>query len=260
MELPPDAKYQEIVLENNLSLSWIGPPLEEGMLPAFFYFSLGGKQSLTLDPFHQIVCFLASPSLRIFSFDLPFHEEQRDPVLAPKKWAEVLEKGEDPFSSFFEAAEKIFSFLLQKQSIAKKTTAIGGLSRGAFFALHLSAKHDLPYILGLAPMTQLPYLKEFHSLSSEPILQRYDLFFLSPILAFKKIRFFMGNRDKRVGTEACFHLFQQYVETAFEQKIRSPQMELFLYPSVGHLGHGTSLSIFQQGANWVHQCLFPQNL
>ena len=43
---------------NSISIYHVGPPLELGPLPTFFYFALSGEESLTLNPYNQPVSFL----------------------------------------------------------------------------------------------------------------------------------------------------------------------------------------------------------
>jgi hypothetical protein len=74
-------------------------------------------------------------------------------------------------------------------------------------------------------------------------------------LSQKILRFYIGNRDIRVGTKECFDLLQRATHTAYETGIRSPPIEMIMTPSIGYKGHGTAPQSFQEGAEWLHQKL-----
>jgi esterase FrsA len=101
-------------------------------------------------------------------------------------------------------------------------------------------------------LTRLSLLKEFASLQN---ISSYDVENLSNELASRHVRFYIGNRDTRVGTRACFDCIMRFVEAAHQQKIRTPQVECMITPSIGKDGHGTSFEIFQQGALWMAESL-----
>ena len=118
-------------------------------------------------------------------------------------------------------------------------------------ALHTLAK--APYIhsvVGYAPLIKLEKTKEFSSqnvgvtpeLKLDEILEKF---------IDQPIRFYIGNRDTRVGTTTCFDFTHQLVDSSFKQGIRSPPVELIISPSIGHMGHGTSKDTFIQGATWL---------
>ncbi len=216
---------------NNLSIYHQGPDLNAGALPAFFYFALAGDESLIQDPYNQPVKFLSCCNLRIFSLTLPFHGPGFDPKLAVQSWTP------EALNEFLDQCHACVAFLIEKGYIDTKHISAGGLSRGAFIATHLAARNpDVKIVLGFAPMTQFPAMELNH---------------LIPHLIYKKIRYYIGNHDLRVGTEHCFSFIKQLADTAYEHGIRSPQAELIISPSVGHKGHGTLSNTFLDGANWL---------
>jgi esterase FrsA len=192
--------------------------------------------------------------MRIFSLTIPGHEPPLEPQNAIAVWAEDFTRGNDPLTPFIDkiayAAEH-----LQSSGIASQV-GIAGLSRGGFLATHAAAKTPvLQTVLGYAPLTCLGLSKEFSSLSEDTRIPSFDLVNLYDKLINKNIRFYIGNRDVRVSTSACFAFVQGLAETAFQNRIRSPQVELIISPSIGHQGHGTSKPIFEQGAAWIAQQL-----
>lgn len=240
----------------NLPIFHIGPALDHGPLPSFFYFALSGSDSLCLDPFNQPVQFLAGKMIRIFSMTLPGHEADLPRENAISLWAEDMAKGMDPIGSFLDSISIAVDFAIREQFVDPKRMGIGGLSRGGFIAAHAAARDErFRFLLGFAPLTRLSLLKEFASMQNHPLVKGLDVEHLQNALAERHCRFYIGNRDTRVGTRACFDLAMSLTEAAHAQKIRTPQVECFITPSIGKDGHGTSPEIFRQGALWMAECL-----
>ncbi len=214
-------------------VSYVGSHLDMGPLPAAFYFSLSAEDSLGLDPFNQPVQFLSKLPIRVFSLTLPAHEDKKDPHKAMSIWQENPHLVEE----FITHAKTVIYRLLEKGVLIPEQLAIFGLSRGGFIAAHLAAHiAEFKTLLAFAPLTQ------FDHMSIEG---------LSDKLFDRKVRFYIGNHDTRVGTDHCFHFINKLSKTAFEKGIRSPQVELIISPSTGQYGHGTPKEIFFQGAEWL---------
>lgn len=242
----------EISIDPSLKLYHTGPPLDTGSLPTVFYFALSGPDSLCTDPFNQPVRFLSDFPIRVFSLTLPAHENNLSPHDALNVWAEEMRQGKDPLQTFLEEAQRAIEYTIHQKLADPKRIALAGLSRGGLLASLLSAKmNGIDTVLGFAPLVKLSLAQEFQSQQNDPLVSSYDLTRYTKELATKKIRFYIGNRDLRVSTKACFATLQEIVEKSFEQKIRSPQIELTMSPSIGHKGHGTSPEIFKQGALWL---------
>lgn len=229
-----------IQLTNSIEVSHIGPSLEKGRLPAVFYFSISGQDSLGLDPFNQPALFLAEKGIRVFSMDLPAHGPNLNPLEAIDTWAREFSEGKDPFAPFIEKAIFAYNALLDRGLIYAEKLGLMGLSRGGLIACLLSTKlPEVRAIVGFAPMTQFSAAKEYN-------LEN----FIAPLCE-EKIRFYIGNRDIRVGTDRCFSLVQSLTEAAFQKGVRSPPIEMIIAPSIGHMGHGTSKETFHDGALWL---------
>jgi hypothetical protein len=219
-----------------------GPKISEGPLPAFFYFALSGEDSLSLDPYNQPVAFLDGSNIRCFSFTLPFHGPGYDNNNAIDLWMQELNDNPQFLDIFFQKCVSNINYLLQQGIVNAKKMAVGGLSRGAFIAAHLAARDPrLQYILGFAPMTKLK--------------QPWDLDLLIDKIVNKQVRFYIGNRDTRVGTQACFDFIHRLADAAYHHGHRSPPIELMINPSVGFKGHGTLPPVFKSGADWLRQKL-----
>lgn len=249
---PPSVTCHEIMGPENTKIYWTGKPLEDGPLPAFFYFSLSGNESLCLDPYNQPVAFLSQEKLRTFSLTLPAHGKEFDKTKAMRYWADAFERGEDPITPFLEQAEKAIYFLMEQDFIDSEKMIAGGLSRGAFIATHLAARiSEIKYIIGFAPLTNLVKGKDFSELQKNSLVHSLSLHQNIEPLVGKEIRFYIGNRDLRVGTDLCFDFIRELAEASYEKRIRSPKVEMIISPSVGFQGHGTSPNSFYQGAEWV---------
>lgn len=206
-------------------------------MPAIFYFALSAEESLTLDPFDQPVKMLAGKKARVFSATLPFHEPPYDHKEAMKHWAAELREGRNFIAPFIHEVHKEIVKGIQEGIIDPKHIAAMGLSRGAFAAAHLSSiEPRIHTLLGFAPLTTL----EGFSLES-----------IAETLIGKNVRFYIGNRDERVGTRSCFSFIHHLADLSFHAGHRSPPVELIISPSIGYKGHGTAPHVFQDGVNWI---------
>ncbi len=57
----------------------------------------------------------------------------------------------------------------------------------------------------------------------------------------------------RVSTEHCFSFIHHLAYAAKENRISTSPIELFIGPSIGFQGHGTSPEVFKRGADWIKQ-------
>jgi hypothetical protein len=241
-------------ISTNQELFHTGPSLDAGAMPALFYFSLSGPDSLCLPPYNQIVQFLAGRPIRVFSLNLPAHENGLDPEKALKVWAEEFSQGQDPIMRFLDEAEIAIEYVLRQRLVLADRIAVAGLSRGGFFAALLASRLDpIRTVLGFAPLTRLKVPKEFQEIRHLPLVEKYDLGLYAASLCKKRIRFYIGNRDIRVSTRDCFECIEEITEKAFEQNIRPAAIELIISPSCGQMGHGTPPEIFRQGADWIFE-------
>ncbi len=246
-------KIAALSVTPDITLYHIGPALDHGPLPTFFYFALSGPDSLTLDPFNQPVQFLHGKMIRVFSMTLPGHEADLPKENAMNLWAEDISKNINSLGEFLESVTEAVDFAVKEKFVDPEHLAVGGLSRGAFIASHVAARDDrFKYLLGFAPLTRLALIKEFAQLKNHKIVNQLDLSNLSQKLVDRHCRFYIGNRDTRVDTRSCFDFSMSIVDAA---ERRSPQVECLITPSIGKDGHGTTPEIFHEGAAWIAQCL-----
>lgn len=232
-----------------------GPDLQLGPLPAVLFFALSAQMSLFENPFNQPVLHLIRQGIRVFSWDLPFHGPGLDPHDAMRKWAHEFVYNPSFISDFLELCRHHINYLIEEGLVDPLHLGVAGLSRGGFVATHLAASDSrLKTVLGFAPLTQPKPLEELQSFP-ELSFDQISLTAIAEKLIHTRLRFYIGNHDQRVGTDACFHFIHHLTEVAFNHGIRSPAVELMIYPSIGHKGHGTPPHIFHEGADWIKQQL-----
>lgn len=246
--MPMDDKPDIIHVPSSPPISFIGPPLSLGPLPAVFYFSLSGDESLSLDPYNQPAIYLSKQGIRVFSLTLPAHDGFHPHPNAMSDWAASVAAGNNFISQFSSQCTNALNYLIKMGYVDPAKIAASGLSRGAFAAAHFAA-HDprVKYLLGFSPLTLLGALTEFNEINDSDL----SLHSLTNLLADKTVRFYIGNRDTRVNTADCISFIQALTEASYINKHRSPPIELIIYPSIGHKGHGTPPNIFSDGANWL---------
>ncbi len=241
----------QIELETGQTFYFAGPPLERGPLPAFFYFSLSGQDSLNLEPYNQPAVYAASDQLRVFSTSLPFHDDY-DKKEVMNKWAEEIENDCDFLTPFLDQTHQSLLALMEMGAVAPENLAVGGLSRGSLIAAHLAAREKRIHSAVLfAPLTRLKGSASFSHLHESPIMEKQSIFSLIPELHRTHIRIYIGNRDVMVGTSNACEFIRQLADSAFEAGVRSPPAELIISASIGYKGHGTPSHIFKEGAEWI---------
>lgn len=214
---------------------------DEGPLPSVFYFALSAQDSLSVDPYNQLIQFSAGRNIRFFSLTLPAHGEGLSPHHAMEGWAKEM----GALNQFFDRALKAVEYVVANGLADPTKMAIAGLSRGGFIATHLAAREArFRTILEFAPVTRLSKLEDFKDIDTEA----FDVFRLLPKLENRKIRIYIGNNDTRVDTRSC-------LDFALALALHSPQTELIMSPSVGRHGHGTPPEIFRDGADWLAKAL-----
>lgn len=149
-------------------------------------------------------------------------------------------------------AQKNIADLIDDGYVDPDRMAVGGLSRGGFIATHLAAREPrIKSILGFAPLTQLGWMHEWRHQKEASLAKSYDLINTIEKLTGKSLRFYIGNRDLRVGTSACYQFIEMLADYSYSNGYRSPPVDLIITPSVRHKGHGALPHIFQEGADWL---------
>jgi predicted esterase len=236
---------------NQTRIDYLGPELEEGPLAAFFYFAISGQESLELHPYNQPAKILAGGSLRVFSFTIPGHEAGMNKFHAMQYWAERMAMGDYLLEDFFDKVVSAIQWLAQQKIVDLQRIAMGGLSRGGFVATHIAARIETTHtLLGFAPLTELMQLKEFsENVNLHRRANELSLIHLADKLTHvRNFRFYIGNLDARVNTDACYRFIRKLAEKNHEKHARHQKVELMITQSIGHKGHGTDPHIFEEGA------------
>ncbi len=241
--------------------AYLGPGPEAGPLPALFYFALSAEESLELDPYNQPALALEGAPFRIFSVTLPCHGPGFDKHRAMHAWAEAMKSGERFLEDFFDKTVQGIDWLIENLWVDPSHLAAMGLSRGGFVATHIAAREKrIKTLLGFAPLTKLSGVHEFareEASSRAMILSKtLDLTYLVDSLThLHSLRFYIGNRDTRVSTDACFHFIRKLADKGHEVRARHMNVEMMITRSLGYEGHGTAPHIFQEGARWMKEKL-----
>ncbi|MCF7851661.1 MAG: hypothetical protein K9M07_00290 [Simkaniaceae bacterium] len=242
---------KKLTLENTLNTHYLGPHIDEGPLPAVFYFCISAQDSLSLDPIHQPARACADQSLRIFSVDLPFHESYISPDEEPiRRWAEALKRGTDFISPFCDQMRQLIDELVNRQVIDPDKIGLMGLSRGVLLACHLALHIQTKAILGFSPLLRFDTIADFSN-EEQKLIDRLSLFNYLDTLYSKTFRFYMGNCDTKTSTKTCMDFILHLADRAYEKGLRSSPIELIIGPSIGYKGHGTTKETFTQGAQWL---------
>lgn len=243
--------FEILQLTPDLHVGHLGPSKEAGPLPTVIYFALSIQESLATDPFNQPAVYLQNFPVRILSLHVPAHGPNLNTLNAMNVWAQDIQAGRDLISPFIDQCIYAINTLIERKLILREKIGLMGLSRGGFIAAHLAIKFpQIRAIVGFAPLTSLLYIREFNTLNS-PLAQALNLHNHLAQLCDKTIRFYIGNRDTRVGTDECYAFVRGLADKAFEQGLRTSPIELMISPSIGHMGHGTSKEIFIDGAHWL---------
>ncbi len=239
-------------LSDGGTLYYTGAPLSAGPLPAIFYFCSTGEESLGQDPYNQPVTYVSEYPLRVFSLSLPYHDEATDRRQAVDLWAQALQQGIDPLTPYLQQVVDAIAEVVAKGLAPSGKIAVAGLSRGGWIATHAAARSPhVKAVAAFAPLTDLLVLDEFKSLHDNPVVQAMSLNNVIDSLVGKPLRYYIGNRDTRVGTDNCYAFVRRLAEHSYSQQFRSPPVEFIVSPSVGHLGHGTTTRAFHSGAQWL---------
>jgi len=248
---------------DGITFFYKGPSPELGMLPAVFYFALSAEQTLEMPPYNAPVAFFDT-RCRIFSVTLPAHGESPMEHHAIKAWGEEIAKGSYILEEFMDLVVKAIYFLVEQNIVDPEAIAFAGLSRGALIATHMAAKiKEARFLLGFAPLTFLNDLEEYQIYKEHTHVQlrldRLNLLSLTEKLShLHGLRFYIGNRDTKVGTDNCYHFIRKVAEKGYEKKARHFHIELYITQSIGHKGHGTAPSTFQEGSSWLKQHLLKE--
>ncbi len=248
--------FHKLEIPGQLPVCFRGPPLSEGPLPAFLYFSLSDEESLLEHPYSTPAEKLSS-FFRVFSWTLPFHGPGFNKFHAMEKWLRAFYEQKAPFEEFFRTVCAGIEWLISEKIIHPDQLAAGGLSRGAWIATHIAAREKrIKTLLGFAPLTRFQELPDYQpyleDLSFSNYLDAWNLRSLTEqLLHLKHVRYYIGGRDRWVSTDACYRFVRELTEKGHALHARHLNVEFRMTPSVGLKGHGTTPETFSEGCQWL---------
>ena len=245
-----NVECKKAVTPEGVELFYTGADLNQGPLPALFYFALSGEESLTLPPYNSPAIYGSDPALRIFSLTLPGHGEGFNKFKAMNYWASEINAGNYPIKKFLDRAVRAIDWLIEEEIAHPNHLAVCGLSRGGLIATHIAAREKrVRTLLGFAPITRLEEVEAFQENTNLESLNRTSL--AENLTHLHNVRFYIGNRDRCVGTDACYHFIRHLTEKAHDKRAHHMHVELFITHSIGHKGHGTAPHVFEEGTLWL---------
>jgi dipeptidyl aminopeptidase/acylaminoacyl peptidase len=183
--------------------------LAQKQKPVIFWFYSTEQEGIKQCP--------VSEGFEVVSFDLPCHGSDRR-TGEPSElngWRYRLQRGENLF-------EQLFKQCSQRLDQLGGRAIVGGVSRGAFAALHLSINdHRFYAIAALSPVTDLRYLKEFEGYEADMPLNPNEL-------AKRSLFVSIEAHDDRVSTASCLELVRSI------QKIPNSDVTLFMQSGDNH--------------------------
>ncbi len=250
---------REFAIPDLLSFSYLGEDFSAGPRPTLIYFSLSDKESLELAPYNSPATLFQGKSHRTLSFTLPGHGPGYDKHKAMSYWGDEIDKASYLLENFIDKAALSIGWLIDRGLIDPKHVAICGLSRGAFIATHIAAKEKrIPVVLGFAPLTAITEADSYkvykENVRFQSACEKLNLISLTEDLThLKHLRFYIGNHDTCVSTDACYSFIRLLSHKVHEKRARHCQIELRIYHAIGHQGHGTPPHIFEEGIEWLQK-------
>lgn len=217
--------------------SYLGPDLDQGPLPALFYFALSAEESLCKEPYNQPTSIIDLLPCRVFSLSLPLHDgSYESSKVAIDKYLESFAKGVDLIFPFIESVYKGINILIDRKDLLADQIGLMGLSRGAIIATYIGARANYPIAL-LSPLTSLSTL----NLSCLTSQLEKNPFYIA-----------IGNRDLRVGSAQVIDFFGKLCKNMDSlPSYLSLDYHLSVYPSIGAGGHGTPEKEFKKAIEWM---------
>jgi dienelactone hydrolase len=174
---------------------------------------------------------------RVASFDLPAHGERVDRHGSGiAGLAARLAAGRDPWPEFLADGRAVVDECLRLGLGEAGRIVVAGVSRGGYAALRLAAEdHRIAAVAAFSPVTDWRELAEFAATADRPETAAADLAHFADRLAGRRVYVAIGNRDTRVGTDACLRFAQAMVaEERRRATSRSALRLLVVDDSPGH--------------------------
>ena len=160
---------------------------------------------------------LAARGFLCVSLDVPCHGKDNPEKFtnALAGWADRLKRGGELIHGFTAKCTKVLDFLIAEGYSDPKRVAACGQSRGGFIAFHVAAADPrIRCAAAFAPVTNLLALGEFKGLENSPAVTSLALARSAEKLANRPLWLCIGNKDRRVDTDAAIAFTRAVVEAA----------------------------------------------
>ena len=170
------------------------------------------------------------------SIDLPGYGEQVDEFGAGiRSMCAAFVGGNDPFERLVSQAKAVIGACLELGIGGDGRTATLGVSRGAYYALRLTAEDErIGGVAGIAPVTDWRFLREFAKVRERRDVAALALTNWAPRLAGRPLYLAIGNHDHRVGSHACVNLAHAILECEEPEAEGTSHLNLHVVDTPGH--------------------------
>ena len=143
--------------------------------------------------------------------------------------------GDDPFSRVVSQAKAVIDECRQQYVGEAGRIVTLGVSRGAYYALRLTAEDNrVGGVAGIAPVTDWRLLGEFAEVRQQSDVAALALTNWAAALAGRAVYLAIGNHDHRVGTHTCVHLAHAILEAEDPEAEGESKLNLHVVDSPGH--------------------------
>jgi dienelactone hydrolase len=235
--------------------------------PTVFVFSQDHRTTLTVIETARL---LAARGFLCVSLDAPCHGKDNPEKFtnALAGWAERLKNGGDLIHGFTAKCRKVLDHLIAEGYADPSRIAACGQSRGGFLALHvMAADPRISAAAAFAPVTDLLALGEFKGLERSAAVTSLALAKSADRLAGRPVWICIGNKDRRVDTDAAIAFTRAVVEASVAQnkpalvelRVVSPAPYLEIWATLPEKerqsrlskGHFTYPTAHQDVAAWI---------
>ncbi len=210
---------------------------EKGPAPAptLFVFAKEYEPTLASAYHNGIGAILRKHGYISVSLSLPYH-----PGGGLSSWADAVKRGENIVSEFTQKVSEVLDYLVKEGYTDPEKTAVVGLSRGGFMAMHIAAADPrFKCVMSIAPVTDLRALSEFDGMEDNELASALSLANVADKLAERSVWISIGNNDKRVNSDKAIELTRKVVaeaKAANNPERRFLDIELHVLPWAGHGG------------------------
>jgi len=220
--------------------------------PTIFIFASSIEETLGDPYYRQCGNALAEMGYLCVSLDLPCHGQNKrsEEPEGLEGWRYRIDHGEEHFiAEFNKQVSDVLDHLIANGFTDPGKVTACGTSRGGFAALHFAASDArISGVAAFSPVTDLAVLTEFDGAGHKPGVRGLALTGQAKNLADRNIWLVIGDRDKRVGTDAAIEFASRVWQVSKDRDLPAG-LELHIMPEP--LGHTTPAGASDQAAEWI---------